>query len=51
MDFVVQWICYLVAFLAGSGVAWLAVALTVGHVGEQEALDAMPGSREMGTDR
>ncbi|BBY31876.1 hypothetical protein [Mycolicibacterium sediminis] len=49
MDFVTQWIWYLAAFLAGSLVAWLAVAIWVPYVGEQEALDAMPGSREVGT--
>jgi uncharacterized membrane protein ArfB len=48
MDFVIAWVWYLLAFLVGSLVAWLLVAVTVKHRSEQEALDDMPGSRELG---
>lgn len=28
MDFVIQWSCYLLAFLGGSAVAWVVVTLS-----------------------
>ena len=48
MDFITQWLCYLVAFAAGSGVALVIAALTVRRTSEEQALDDMPGWREIG---
>lgn len=45
MDFVIQWLCYLGAFLLGSLVAWLVAVLTVKPTSETEALS---GARESG---
>jgi uncharacterized membrane protein ArfB len=47
MDFFIQWVWYLLAFLVGSLVAWLLSAVLVKHTSEDEALAAMPGSREL----
>jgi uncharacterized membrane protein ArfB len=38
MDFVIQWLWYLLAFVAGSAVAWVIVAIS----------KAVSGSREIG---
>jgi uncharacterized membrane protein ArfB len=43
MDFVMQWLWYLLAFLAGSGAAW-AIAAVRGR-----PVDNRPRSREVGT--
>ena len=48
MDFVIQWLCYLVAFLLGSLVAWLVAVLTVKPTSEEEALSGLPGARDSG---
>jgi uncharacterized membrane protein ArfB len=48
MDFVIAWLWYLLAFLVGSLVAWLLATVTIKRTSEQEALDDMPGSRELG---
>lgn len=48
MDFVVQWLWYLLAFVAGSAVAWLITVLSVRRTSREEAVAALPGSREMG---
>jgi uncharacterized membrane protein ArfB len=47
MDFIIQWVWYLLAFLVGSLVAWLLAAVSIKHTSEVEALAAMPGSREL----
>lgn len=47
MDFVIQWVWYLLAFLVGSLVAWLLAAVSIKHTSEDEALASMPGSREL----
>lgn len=50
MDFVVQWLWYLLAFLAGSLVAWLITVCTVKHTSEEDAVADMPaGAREVQT--
>ena len=46
MDFFIQWVCYLLAFLVGSLVAWLIAAVSIKHTSEDEAVAALPGSRE-----
>jgi uncharacterized membrane protein ArfB len=43
VDFFIQWVCYLLAFLVGSLVAWLIAAVSIKHTSEDEAV---PGSRE-----
>ncbi len=48
MNFVIQWLCYLVAFAVGSGVALLIAGLSIGRATKEQALDDMPGSREIG---
>lgn len=48
MGFFWQWLWYLVAFVAGSAVAYLIAILTVRRTSEAEALADMPGSREIG---
>jgi uncharacterized membrane protein ArfB len=48
MDFVIQWLCYLVAFAAGSAVALLIAGASIRRTNEEQALDDMPGSREIG---
>ncbi len=47
MDFVMQWLWYLVAFAVGSLVAWLISAATIKPTSEEEALVELPGSREI----
>ncbi len=48
MDFVIQWLWYLVAFVVGSLVAWLIAVATVKRTSEYEALADLPGARELG---
>lgn len=48
MEFVVPWLWYLVAFAAGSVVAWLITVLTVRRTSREEALAALAGSSEIG---
>ncbi len=47
MDFFIQWVWYLLAFLVGSLVAWLIAAVSIKHTSEDEAIAALPGSREL----
>jgi uncharacterized membrane protein ArfB len=48
MGFLWQWLWYLVAFVAGSAVAYVIAILTVSRTSEAEALADLPGSREIG---
>lgn len=49
MGFITQWFWYLLAFLAGSGVAWAIAVLTIRRTSEEEAIADLPaGSRELG---
>lgn len=48
MDFVIQWLWYLLAFVVGSGVAWAITVVSVKRTSEEQALAEMPGSREIG---
>jgi uncharacterized membrane protein ArfB len=50
MDFIIQWLWYLVAFVVGSLVAWLFTVLTVKRTSEEEALADLPGARELGAE-
>ena len=50
MDFVIQWMWYLVAFVVGSLVAWLITVLTIKRTSEEEALADLPGAREVGAE-
>ncbi len=50
MDFVIQWLWYLVAFLVGSLVAWAIGVLTVKPKSESEAIADLPGARELGAE-
>lgn len=45
MEFVVQWLWYLLAFALGSAVAWGITLVTVKRTTEDEAIAALPGSR------
>jgi len=51
MDFVIQWVWYLLAFLVGSLVAWALAVVAVKRTSEDEALAEMPGARELGAQR
>ena len=48
MDFVVQWLWYLMAFALGSLVAWLITVLTIKPTSEEEALADLAGTDESG---
>jgi uncharacterized membrane protein ArfB len=48
MDFVIQWLWYLVAFVVGSAVAWLITIVSIRRTSEEQALADMPGSPEIG---
>ena len=48
MDFVIQWLWYLLAFFVGSAVAVLISIVLIRPTSEEQALDDMPGSREIG---
>lgn len=48
MDFVIQWVWYLLAFLVGSLVAWLLAVVSIKRTSEDEALAELSGSREIG---
>ena len=50
MDFVIQWLWYLLAFVVGSLVAWLITVLTIKRTSESEALADLPGARELGAE-
>ncbi|MFA5709803.1 hypothetical protein [Mycolicibacterium sp.] len=51
MDFVIQWLWYLLAFVVGSLVAWLITVVAVRRTTEEEAFADLPGSREIGAQR
>jgi uncharacterized membrane protein ArfB len=48
MAFLIQWLWYLLAFLVGSLVAWVVAVLAIKQTSKDEALAAIPGSRELG---
>jgi uncharacterized membrane protein ArfB len=48
MDFVIQWLWYLAAFAVGSVVAVLISVVSIRRTSEEQALDDMPGAREIG---
>lgn len=48
MEFVTQWLWYLLAFVSGSVVAWVVTILSVRRTSEEEVLDDLTGSREIG---
>jgi uncharacterized membrane protein ArfB len=48
MAFIIQWLWYLSAFLVGCGIAWLIIRVSISRTSEEEALAALPGSREIG---
>ncbi len=48
MDFVIQWLWYLLAFVVGSAVAWLIAIVSIRRTSEEQALADMPGAREIG---
>jgi uncharacterized membrane protein ArfB len=48
MDFVYQWLWYLLAFVVVSVVAWLITVVTIRRTSKEEAIAALPGSREVG---
>jgi uncharacterized membrane protein ArfB len=48
MDFVIQWLWCLVAFVLGSLVAWVIAVTSVKHTSKQQALADLPGSGEAG---
>ncbi|MEO6792613.1 MAG: hypothetical protein ABI253_13200 [Mycobacterium sp.] len=47
MDFVIHWLWYLLAFAVGSAVAWLLTIVSIRRTNREEAIAALPGSREI----
>ncbi|MEZ0383826.1 MULTISPECIES: channel accessory protein ArfB [Mycobacteriaceae] len=50
MDFVMQWLWYLLAFVVGSAIAWLLTIVSIRRTSREDAIAALPGSPEMGAD-
>lgn len=48
MNFVIPWLCYLGAFALGSVLALVIAGITIRRSNEEQALDDMPGAREIG---
>ncbi|GBE64774.1 putative membrane protein ArfB [Mycobacterium sp. MFM001] len=48
MDFVIQWLWYLLAFVVGSAVAWVITVVSIRRTSEEDAFADLPGSRETG---
>lgn len=48
MEFIIEWLWYVLAFAAGSVLAWLISLLAVRHGSREDALADLPGSREIG---
>jgi uncharacterized membrane protein ArfB len=48
MDFVIQWLWYLLAFVVGSAVAWVITVVSIRRTSKEQAVADMPGSRETG---
>jgi uncharacterized membrane protein ArfB len=48
MDFVIQWLWCVLAFVVGWGVAWAITIVSIRRTSEEQALADMPGSREIG---
>ncbi|MBO0865388.1 MAG: hypothetical protein J2P16_09990 [Mycobacterium sp.] len=48
MDFVIQWLWYLLAFVVGSAVAWVITVLSIRRTSKDQAVAGRPGSREIG---
>jgi uncharacterized membrane protein ArfB len=48
MDFVIQWLWYLLAFVVGSAVAWMITVVSIRRTSKEQAVADMPGSREIG---
>ncbi|OSC39452.1 hypothetical protein [Mycobacterium decipiens] len=47
MDFMIQWSCYLLAFVAGSAVAWVIVSLAIKRASEDEDAAQTPSAPEV----
>ncbi|MDT5069548.1 MAG: putative rane protein ArfB [Mycobacterium sp.] len=48
MDFVIQWVWYLLAYLAGSLVAWAVAVVTIKHASEEAARADLSTAPESG---
>lgn len=48
MDFVIQWLWYLLAFVVGSAVAWVITVVSIRRTSKEQVVADMPGSREIG---
>lgn len=48
MDFITQWLWYLLAFVAGSAVAWVITIVSVRRTSTEAAVADLPGSRGIG---
>ncbi|WP_188112895.1 channel accessory protein ArfB [Mycobacterium simiae] len=49
MDFIIQWLYYLVAFAAGSAVSWAVATVFFQRRGAEAKKDAADASQETGT--
>lgn len=48
MDFIIQWLWYLLTFLLGSLVAWLVTVTSIKHTSEEQAFADLPDAAERG---
>jgi len=48
MDFVIQWLWYLLAFGAGSMVAWAITMVSIRPASKEQAVAELPGAGETG---
>ena len=51
MDFIIQWLGCLLAYVVGSAVAWLIAVVAIKRTSEEEAFADLPGSSQLGVDR
>ncbi|WP_165604316.1 MULTISPECIES: hypothetical protein [Mycolicibacter] len=49
MDFVIHWLWYLLAFVAGSAIAWLLTVVSIRRTNREDAIADLPGAAELGT--
>jgi uncharacterized membrane protein ArfB len=47
MDFVIEWLWYLLAFVVGSAVAWLITVISIRRTTAEEALADLRAPREI----
>lgn len=51
MDFLIEFLWYLLAFVVGAALAWLIATRVAPHRSEEEAFADLPGARKIGDGR